>query len=244
VQQELARLATYIAVHPSRPDHPFLPFDRAEQLVIATSELFAALCRRCLHYPNLRAEAEALARQEQYPLRTEPALPALVQLGVVSLENALTQASNLLDANDAESQALTDMLLVEFTGLSQVQGAFNEAVTEALVLRLIANSHGVPTLLRTFWRLLRDSPERVHPRHDSELAFALRELLADTDMRHSRSGLPFDPFVARLWGAVVATRLSELGRIDADLFAAWRQACEKDPLPDARRAMQRELEAG
>jgi hypothetical protein len=127
--------------------------------------------------------------------------------------------------------------------LRDVPEGFNDAVTEALARRLIARSHAVPTLLRTFHRLLRNDPERVHPRHDAEFAFALRALLNETEMGLSRSGLPFDPFLARVWGAVVATRLSKLGRIDADLFAAWQQACENDPLPDARRALERELRA-
>lgn len=68
--------------------------------MIATSELFAALCRGCVEYPNLRCEAENLAAEANYPLRTEPALPAFVVLGAISSEDALGPICDLLDADD------------------------------------------------------------------------------------------------------------------------------------------------
>jgi hypothetical protein len=239
IARELGRLERFVDGHEPPSEHPFTMFDRTDSLIDATSNLFAALCRRAKGVASLEGAAAALARKASFPLRLEPALPALVSFGAIDEGQAVDAISQLLDDEESQSYELREATLAQFVRSDHLPSAFEAEVWECVRLRMLMRSSVLPHLLRLVAHALLCSPGRIASSFDASLQFLLRRLLAETDTTKIERALPYDRFAARYWAMVLAARLGAVGRISDELEKAWIEASNDDPLPDTRLALAR-----
>lgn len=91
LMEQIARLRRFIEHHPPAPTHPDIIGDRRGELIERTASAFADLARLSIGVDAARTAIGDLANLDRHPLRTEPAIPALVVLGIMSRDDGLAQ---------------------------------------------------------------------------------------------------------------------------------------------------------
>lgn len=235
---EIDRLKRFVAGHAPAPEYPDLLGDQRWLLIGQTSSIFGHLARRSIGVAAALPLVHAVAGLDRHPLRLEPAVPALITLGVVGLEEGVGRIRSLLGSGEDEVSAvlLEDALHAMLDGAEPL-AAYEDAVWERIADTVIARQPvTLAEVLRFVTYALRKAPERVPLRVDRQLSFGLGLILVETDAAAPRALLGYDPFAARFWASALAARLQEARRGDPAVLAAWTDATVGDPLPDTRRA--------
>ena len=240
--QQITRLREFIERHPPAPAHPDIVGDRRDELVERTSAIFAELARRAAGSVAATAATGELARIDRHPLRLEPALPALVALGLVQPDDAIRKMRTLFSSNASTAPRLIEMALHCLLRTPVAIPSF-EATVWNDVAAVVLGRRPVPLApcLAVLAYALRTSPARVPASVDEQVTMGLGLILAETAPGHAPEGLAYEPFLVRYRAARLAERLRAAGRGYPEVLDAWADVADTDPLPDVRRARRSEL---
>lgn len=237
LRDEISRLHAFIANHEPEPDLPDFFGDERLTVIEYCARMAAALAWRALAFPGASEPIRALAALDRYPLRVEPAAPALVRLGVMKHDDAIRRLRALLAGEE-----VIDALLLG-AGLDELlRDGDRDEVYEAAMWRELAQSvaarrpESLARVLRFIAHVMRTEPARIPLAIDETLSFGLALILSETLTTEASEQLGYDPFLVRYFGAVLVTAMDRLDRGDPALREAWTKAIDDDPLPDTRRA--------
>lgn len=240
---EIARLHAFVADHSPPPDHPDIIGDDRTNIVVHSSEMAAGLAQRAEHYPSAIEPIRKMFALDRHPLRIEPALPALVRMGMLEKAEAAQRLRELL----ADRSTIGSELLGGFIG-NVVDGQGCEPTFEAAMWSEIAQAIAVrrpaplARLLRFTAQVMRRDAGRIPAILDETLSVGLALILDETKTVSPAAHLEYDPFLARYFGAVLVTAMAQRHRGDPNVQSAWSDAIDKDPLPDLRRARGKAVE--
>jgi hypothetical protein len=101
VVAEIARLHAFVADHGAAPKHLDLFGGNRIRLVDLCARMAAGLALRTLDCPAALDPLDNFVALDRYPLRVEPAIPALVRLEILDSERAIVALKALLASADA-----------------------------------------------------------------------------------------------------------------------------------------------
>jgi hypothetical protein len=234
---EIERLHAYVAAHdPARKFRT--PFDSGDgELIEYCGRMLAGLARRALAYPAALEPLCALVALDRYPLRTEPAIPALVRLGLLSSQEALSKVRALLAEDEDVEALLLSGLIDQLATRDLVEAEFDAAIWQAFSHVVATRQPGPLTrVIRYTADIMRRDPSRIPYDVDASLSVGLRRILAENGNEELTAVLGYDPFLVRYFAAFLVTAMAREGRIDPAVAQAWAEAIDADPLPDMRRA--------
>lgn len=236
--RELARLRRFVTEHAPAPEHPDIIGDGRWKLVSQTSAIFGHLARRAVGTSATLPLVREIAGLDRYPLRMEPASPALVELDLMTADEGVVRLRALLASAEEEvAPALLEDSLHAMLGMTHTSTPFEQKVWQQLGLAVVARRPvTVAEVLRFVTYALRTAPNRVPVGLNAQLSGGLDLILAETDMTAPSVALAYDPFPVRYWAAALVGRLQTLGRGDPAVLDSWTKAIADDPLPDTRRA--------
>lgn len=236
LNKEIERLRTFVINHPTKREGQILFGDPSASVEVKTACLTAALSKRVIDIPEAKDSLEALISSQRYPLRLEPALPTLVQLGLIEPEDAVEKIKRLFQTQEdgtALLVALFDQYIGGASGGALVNDVFWHQVIYTVALRR------APTLIATLrflaWMMCH-YPTRVPTAEDELLSAGLDSILFETELDMNNGDLGYDPFLVRFFAAWLVTAMERAKRGDPSTHAAWASAIATDPLPDTRRA--------
>lgn len=236
VGEQIEKLRAFLADHAPAPKHPEFFRDQRSDLVGGTSRAAAALARRSIGNNALKPAVAALAALDRYPLRKEPMIPALVALGLMSVEAAVAEIRWLLAETGSDDSAVVGVLADQIA-----QGAVCkelEAPLWAELVQAVAVRRRGPLarILRLLTHVLRVAPDRVPANLDGMLSMGLMLILSETDTAGPVTHPEYDPFLVRFYGALLVTMMAGRSRGESSMIAAWQEAIADDPLPNSRSA--------
>lgn len=240
---EIARLHAFVADHPPPPVYPDILGDDRTDIVVHSSEMAASLAKRAERHPSAIGPIRELFALDRHPLRIEPALPALVRMGMLEKAEAAQRLRELL----ADRSTIGSELLGGFIG-NVVDGQGCEPTFEAAMWSEIAQAITVrrpaplARLLRFTAHVMREDAGRIPVTLDEMLSVGLALILDETKAEAPAAHLEYDPSLVRYFGAVLVTAMAQRHRGDPNVQSAWSDAIVTDPLPDIRRARDKALE--
>jgi len=233
---EIERLRTFVADQPPKPMVPDLFDDWPSGLEEGTARHAAALSKRALDVPTAEGPLKALIAAARYPLRLEPAMPALAALGLIPPQVAEKAVRDVF-AQPRDEAGLLGALLDQYsdgvTGGATVDATLWREVVHAVAMR---REPVMATALRFLGSTMRNDPERVPVEYDNLLDSGLDAILLDTGSTRRVVDCEYDAFVVRYFAASLVTAMEAAGRGNPATHAAWSSAIGADPLPDTRRA--------
>lgn len=234
---EIERLHAYVAAHDPPPQYrnPFHT-DHGE-LVEYCGRMLAGLARRVLAYPAALEPLRALVALESYPLRIEPAIPALIRLNLLSSQDAMPKVRALLAADEDVEALLLSGLIDQLANRDLVEPAFDAGLWQAFSHVVATRQPGALTrIMRYTAEIMRRDPSRVPTEVDASLSVGLGRILVETGIDELASVLGYEPFLVRYFAALLVTAMAREDRVDLTVSKAWAEAIDTDPLPDMRRA--------
>lgn len=239
IATEVARLRTFVEGHAVDIARPVL-FGNDNRLNLSrqTSWMAATLARRALTLPEKIPGLAELFDLKKYPLWSEPAMPALVELGLLDPGTAKIFLRDLLSATGSDD---TEILAV-FLGVALEAGPISKAVFEEAIWSECAQAVAtrqpgtLAPLLRFFAKAFCHCNDRVPSSVDDPVSIALGIILDETTMTSPAGHLQYDPYLVRFMSAQVATAMRGRNRGSPAVCAAWMGAIERDPLPETRGA--------
>ena len=235
--EQIARLRRFIEHHPPAPTHPDIMGDKRGELIEQTASAFADLARLSIGVHAARTPIAELANLDRHPLRTEPAIPALVAIGIMSGDDGLAQMRTLFLSKKDGSERLLAIALDELVRVPASDPVFEQAIWTEVNTTLLARRPGtVIACLRFLIFAFQKHRERVPSSIDADVLTALDIIREETAPDIDHDHVLYEPYLARFRAAVLAALLKAAGRGSTSVIDAWERAAAEDPLPDVRRA--------
>jgi hypothetical protein len=236
IVNQVERLNAFVGSHAPQPRrrNPF--GDKQEDLIENCARMVASLALRGARQQCAFETLRTIAAGDSYPLRLEPALPALASLGLISADDAITRLRRLFESTDEIDSIALDVLYDQFRWDAPMPPEVEQAIWhEVAKLVVVRKPAALSTTLRFVAHMARRDPDRIPRTLDELLSLGLASILSETDMTSTSTTSEFDPFLVRFFAALLVTELNAAGRCDPVLSRAWAEAIENDPLPDTRR---------
>ncbi len=235
--EQITRLRRFIEHHPPAPTHPDIMGDRRGELIEQTASAFANLARLSIGVEAARRPIAELANLDRHPLRTEPAIPALVAIGIMSRDDGLAQMRALFVSKEGGSERLLGIALGELVRVPASDPVFEQAIWTECGTSLLARRPGAVTACLGFLIIaFQKHRERVPNSIDADVLTALDIIREETAPDIDHDHLLYEPHLARFRAAILAALLKATGRGSTSVIDAWERAAAEDPLPDVRRA--------
>ncbi|WP_162792193.1 SIR2 family protein [Novosphingobium sp. P6W] len=239
IATEVARLRTFVEGHAAEAARPdFFGNNDRLNLVEQTSRMAATLARRAATLPDQIPGLAELFDIKKYPLRSEPAMPALVDLGLLEPGTAKIFLRDLLLAKESGDTEILHVFLDAVLEAGPIsESVFEEAIWSECAQAVATRQGGTLfSLLRFFAMAFCRCHDRVPSSVDGPVSIALGIILDETVMTSPADHLQYDPYLVRFASAQVATAMRRRNRGHPAVCAAWIGAIERDPLPETRRA--------
>lgn len=239
IATEVARLRTFVEGHAAEAAHPdLLGNNNRLHLVEQTSRMAAILAHRATTFPDPTPRLAELFDLKKYPLRFEPAMPALVELGLLEPATAKIFLRDLLLAKESGDSEILPVFLDAVLEAGPIsESIFEEAIWSECAQAVATRQAGtLSPLLRFFATAFCRYHDRVPCNVDDPVSIALGIILDETVMTSPAAHLQYDSYLVRFISAQVATAMHRRNRGNPAVCAAWIGAIERDPLPETRRA--------